>query len=526
MRFSLLSALFSPRAFLMAGWGALGGVLGFFLCEPLGFISGLDNEQARGAFAEIFVTSLWTALAGVGIGAVILAADNLLSMRGRWQRDLPLGVLLFGGLGLVSGGLAQAFYNPALRWVGANGQPNSLNPAEGLLVLLTASLVRGVAWAMLGAGLGIGLGILRRDWKAGLRGALGGIVGGYHGGVAFNFVALFVSAGGGSASRFLGLVLTGAAIAWCIRVAQEALQTAWLLGISTGPYEGKECPLNKEQVTVGRSESNDLALYRDETVPSHLGNIIYQNRAWWWEGAPVLVDGISQSKAPLRPGGIIQLGTYQFKFFDRARNSQTSPAPTPSPSPSPATPSVPAQATHDDTMTPSSTGGTAFHAGWPNTNSGNVSSDDGPQHPSTAPRVPPPRTTAPARPPVTPQSGAPPSVVPHVPPVQAPGTLGGIPGALLVLMPMDALHAPFSLSSATRATIGRAPANDWTLSDAAVSGQHALLTMEGDMLVVRDLDSTNGTFVNGQKLNPNAPHILKEGDRVRFGQVECFVKRK
>ena len=49
-----------------------------------------------------------------------------------------------------------------------------------------------------------------------------------------------------------------------------------------------------------------------------------------------------------------------------------------------------------------------------------------------------------------------------------------------------------------------------------VSRRHAELWVENDSLYVRDLNSTNGTFVNGQSIAPDTKKDLKEGDRVRF----------
>jgi len=49
-----------------------------------------------------------------------------------------------------------------------------------------------------------------------------------------------------------------------------------------------------------------------------------------------------------------------------------------------------------------------------------------------------------------------------------------------------------------------------------VSGRHAAIFREGDLYVLRDLGSTNGTFVNGQRLR--ADHILADDDLIQLGQ--------
>jgi pilus assembly protein CpaF len=61
-------------------------------------------------------------------------------------------------------------------------------------------------------------------------------------------------------------------------------------------------------------------------------------------------------------------------------------------------------------------------------------------------------------------------------------------------------------------TVGRVQGNDIVLAKRNVSKQHARLTLKGDHAVVVDLNSTNGTWVNGRKIN--SPHPLKQGDKI------------
>lgn len=69
-------------------------------------------------------------------------------------------------------------------------------------------------------------------------------------------------------------------------------------------------------------------------------------------------------------------------------------------------------------------------------------------------------------------------------------------------------------------TIGRAPENSIQLDEPSVSGRHAELMVAGENCYLKDLDSTNGTLVNGQ---PVGSVQLRSGDRIRFGKVEaCY----
>ena len=66
-------------------------------------------------------------------------------------------------------------------------------------------------------------------------------------------------------------------------------------------------------------------------------------------------------------------------------------------------------------------------------------------------------------------------------------------------------------------TIGRAPDCMIIIEDPSVSGRHAQLELAGDTYRLKDLDSTNGTRVNGIPITETA---LRFDDRIRFGAVE------
>ncbi len=65
-------------------------------------------------------------------------------------------------------------------------------------------------------------------------------------------------------------------------------------------------------------------------------------------------------------------------------------------------------------------------------------------------------------------------------------------------------------------TIGRDAVNGVAINDAEVSRKHARLSFQGGKYVIEDLGSTNGTFVNGQRLS--GPVVLKPGDVVSLGE--------
>lgn len=82
---------------------------------------------------------------------------------------------------------------------------------------------------------------------------------------------------------------------------------------------------------------------------------------------------------------------------------------------------------------------------------------------------------------------------------------GGVPGSMLPLSP-------------GLRTLGRSSDSDLQLPEMSVSRRHATIETdhEGRVWLV-DLGSSNGTFRNGERLQPGARHLLRDGDRIGFG---------
>lgn len=75
--------------------------------------------------------------------------------------------------------------------------------------------------------------------------------------------------------------------------------------------------------------------------------------------------------------------------------------------------------------------------------------------------------------------------------------------------------------SAPQVTIGRHPSCEWMLVDETVSSRHARMSYHHDQWWLEDLDSRNGTFLNGAQLSE--PVVLTGHDLVRCGQVSFNV---
>lgn len=70
---------------------------------------------------------------------------------------------------------------------------------------------------------------------------------------------------------------------------------------------------------------------------------------------------------------------------------------------------------------------------------------------------------------------------------------------------------------AEKVTIGRVEDNAWPIAEQSISSHHCELTPKGAEIAVKDLGSTNGTFINGEQVTEG---ILKPGQILRLGQVE------
>ena len=66
-------------------------------------------------------------------------------------------------------------------------------------------------------------------------------------------------------------------------------------------------------------------------------------------------------------------------------------------------------------------------------------------------------------------------------------------------------------------TLGRDPSNEIVIGDPQISRQHARVTRQGKLIVIEDLGSTNGTFVNGMRLT--GPHVMANGDVIGLGDA-------
>src|SRR5262245_17619507 len=93
---------------------------------------------------------------------------------------------------------------------------------------------------------------------------------------------------------------------------------------------------------------------------------------------------------------------------------------------------------------------------------------------------------------------------------------------ILQTLPDDSDRLTLRVGAGVIKTVGRTAPADFVLPAALVSRLHCRLEASQDGLMVVDLDSTNGTFVNDRRVERAA---LRTGDRLRVGRVELTVDR-
>ncbi|MBA3692892.1 MAG: FHA domain-containing protein [Acidobacteria bacterium] len=83
-----------------------------------------------------------------------------------------------------------------------------------------------------------------------------------------------------------------------------------------------------------------------------------------------------------------------------------------------------------------------------------------------------------------------------------------------------------AFASRERLSVGRTKENDLWLDDASVSKVHAALVLNSEnQLMVADTGSTNGTFINNQRIAYGKAIPIKSGDKLKFGTVEVALNR-
>lgn len=453
------------RTFALAGAG--GGSVGWILGEVI------DRRDASAPVLSVYLAVfVYFFVISAAIGLALGAVPGLLDHAKR--RIIRGGVAgaLVGGLGGGLGALPAQFAYSAL--------------GEGLLG-------RAIGWAIVGAAIGLCPGIAARDYRRSRRGILGGLIGGFVGGMLFDVVGWFVN--GSILSRGIADLALGLCIGLMVAFVESMLKTAWLTVLS-GKREGAQFILSKDTTTLGRDDRDDILLWGDTGLEPHHARFIRLRRAFALEDAATgahttLNDRAVSGRQPLHDRDEIMVGSTRLLY-------QTQGAPRVAPQPPPV--SLP-----EDRPVVASRSIRHAHA-----TDRSLLAVTRPQRHSAAPTAPVPQAPSDLRERDTIQGGGRETRIPR-----------------FSLVRVDTGQATVLFRSAEGIVIGRDPTCDIVVEDAAVSSQHARLLWQDAHWIVRDLMSTNGTFVNYSGLDGGERQIrenaLRPGSRLRVGQTTFHV---
>jgi pSer/pThr/pTyr-binding forkhead associated (FHA) protein len=319
-------------------------------------------------------------------------------------------------------------------------------------------IARALGWALIGAFAGTADGWRKLSFRVGRNGFLGGLIGGLIGGAAFEIVPyLMPGARSGPAARFVAFLLTGGSIGLFIALVQQWLKEAWIR-VVLGRGEGKEFLIEKALTRIGRAELSEIPLYGDPNIGRTHALLESGGTAGW----------------TVRDTGESSVGVLV--------NGERIAAPT--------------RLRSGDEMTIASRT-LVFYEKTVRQATAPVSKD------------------IPHRPPA-PQPGVSPYALPVAPPEP-----GGLTGRRLRITAGP--HAGGQFPARSGLTIGRDASVDIALpSDTKASRRHARITGTADGgLAIEDLQSTNGTFVNGQRVTVVT---LAVGDELLVGTTTLRVE--
>jgi pSer/pThr/pTyr-binding forkhead associated (FHA) protein len=454
--------------FTLAGLAA--GLFTWFISDLSGFVRLSDTVGTLSAAeqrAYYIIFCIW----GGSIGVLLGVAETLMSGgRAEWLKTLGLGLLVGIISGVIGGSLGMSIFGALYA-----------NQANNPLQFLQNVIARAAGWALIGALAGTADGWRKLSPRVGRNGLIGGLLGGLLGGMTFEIIPYLIPGiRPGPVSRLFGFAITGAMIGLFIALVQELLKEAWLK-VMVGRNEGKEILIYQDITRIGRSELSDVPLFGDPAIAKdHARLKAMESSGFIIEDVShsetgVYVNGVRISGAhPLRSGDVIQIASKIIVFYERY------------------------------TRTPSTV-----------ENRDRVSSTPPPTAdlPSLAdlPTVPVgPRSTNPV--------AAPEPASPVSPPrrtYQGNAVAGQLitRGSRLVVISGPYTGSTFPVRAGS--VLGRSADVEIALpADGKASRRHAQILAEGGIIVIEDLGSTNGTFVNGQRISRQS---LVGGDTIVVG---------
>ncbi|MCX6346265.1 MAG: FHA domain-containing protein [Armatimonadetes bacterium] len=417
--------------------------------------------------------------------------------------------LCIGAVGGIIGlAFGNAFYN-MMEYL-AGGDPFKQIPAQlpsdvapqtpKFLSFCLLLIGRGFGWSLIGMFIGISQGIATGSTKKMTSGAIGGFIGGGIGGIVFEIlkwmnlghVANFPPA----MLRFISYSVTGAAIGLLIGSAEEFAKQAWLVRL-VGRNEGRSYDLYKASTVMGRSEMADIPIFTDPDVAERHSVITTEGKSYAIQdlGSALGTDvnGVNVSKDYLRDGDVITVGKTKFVFRDKVTASSHS-----------------SSAYYNNAVQIPTSQHVCQFCGSIKDAAGNCDCSVGGSPPPISQQT----MQQPAM--VSPTMGP---FVDNVPSSNAGATS---PGPKLVGVVGPYAGQVFMIKSG-ETQIGREASKDIGLpDDTTTSRNHARIAQEVTCYVIYDLGSTNGTYVDGARIQRKE---LAHGDIVQIGNTKFRFER-
>lgn len=418
------------------------------------------------------------------IGGFVGAAAGITHglARGSRRHMIESGILglIFGAIGSTLGGTIGAVLANVM-----------MHPPGGNIAYMDMPgrmIARAVAFLPMGVCMGLAIGISMKSKRGIMAGLLGGMIGGLFVGFGFDLLSTLIGPLSSAAtssvtppegmqietggpSRAILAVGLGVAVGLFVAIIDRVTRQAWVR-LVLGRNEGKEWPLDVDRTMIGRDERAHVPLFGDNNV-AQLHAVIEKRGSQY-----VLIDQNTQigvgwnnqrvSEVTLSPGDNFQIGSHNLQFLMKEGAAQKM--------------------------------GEGRAVAQPISQGGQLQpiqpiQQPGQQIPQPTPQQPVGQQTVAVQP--QPQTAT----------LSLIATGGPLTGQR------------FDITSMIEA--GREAAGITMGFDAQASRRHASFTPTGDSIALQDLGSTNGTFVNGQRVQSAT---LNRGDVVQIGNSTFRVE--
>jgi hypothetical protein len=312
-------------------WGLIGGVVGWAAQEALDSstssekvlawmgqsVDGIVRQVVAGSMTQAeglavianatrISTGVAFALVAIGIAALLGLGEGVYyGSKENALKYTAIGAGVAAIAGFISGYVAQFLYTSMLTQGSAD---------------IEAAFIRGLAWAIAGAGVGLAVGLIKPEARRIMYCIIGGTGGGFIGGFLFNFISqatITSSTDTGTVPRAIGFVVTGLLIGLGIGLLEQYAKAAWLK-VVRGEFEGKEYLVFAGTTSIGNNGKNTIVLFKDKLVGPNHCDIVLEGGKYVLvdKGTPMgtVVNGQRITRQVLRQGDAIAIGNSVLVF--------------------------------------------------------------------------------------------------------------------------------------------------------------------------------------------------------------------